>query len=165
MTVQVVTSDADMRFGEITEARAGWLSPALMGIAAPVVVGLFLAPQLLQGAATIVMMMLGLVLLLSAAVYGLSVVAPGAPRGFAVRAASSEVAIVRQGIVAQTEVVIPFKQIARLSLVRGADHDGYDANAIELRTRDGEIWIIPGDIDAADLERMRRLIGATTRSR
>ena len=154
-----------MYAGNVKGAAAGWLSPALMGIAAPILAALIIAPQLLEGAGTIAAVLLGIVLFVSAAGYGLSIMTPGSPSGVVLRAASRQVAIVRSGLVAQSEVLLPFAEVVRMSVSKRADRDGYDRNALEVRSRAGETWVIPCDIDDAELARMRSLVGLASKSR
>ena len=97
--------------------------------------------------------------MLAIGAYILSVVAPGEPGSIVVRAASKTVSIVRHGLVANSEVDIAFAEITRLAVTQSADPDGYQVSAIELRTRGGETWSIPGEVDAAELAHIRRLIG------
>ena len=148
-----------------TGDRAAWLSHALMGIAAPILTGLVLVPQVLEGAGWLVGAMLAAVLGLSIVAYGLSVLVPGSPSGVVVRMGSREVAIVRHGLLAKSEVLVPFAEVMRVSIASGADRDGYDRSALELRTRSGDTWIVPCGIDAADLAHVRRMIGHSAKPR
>lgn len=148
-----------------TGDRAAWLSYALMGLAAPIVTGLVLAPQVLEGAGWLVGAMLVMVLVLSIGAYGLSVLVPGSPSGAVVRMGSREVAIIRHGLLAKSEVHVPFAEVTRVSIVSGADRDGYDRSALEVRTRDGDTWIVPCGIDAAELAHVRSMIGHSAKPR
>ena len=156
----------DIWIGDGTEGgRSVWLSPALIGLSAPIVVGMVLAPQLLQGATEVIGVLLGALLLLAIGAYVLSVVAPGEPTGLIVRAGTKEVAILRRGLLARSEVVVPFSEVTKLSRSVGSDQDGYEISAVEVRTRDGVQWVIPGDVEDADLAQMRRMIGISSKAR
>ena len=150
----------DIWIGAVDQGnRSLWMSPIIIGIAAPIILGLVVAPQILDGAAQIVMILLAILLVLAIGAYILSVVAPGEPGSIVVRAASRTVSVVRHGVVANSAVDIAFADITRVGLIQSADPDGYHVSAIELRTRGGEAWSIPCEVDAAELAHIRRLIG------
>ena len=166
MTSIASLAAADLSIGDASgQRRSVWLSPLLLGLAAPSVAGLILFPELLRDALGVVAMLLGLVLLIALGAYVLSVVSPGRPEALAVRPETGTVAVTLRGALAQTEVLVPFKNVARLSALNGFDHDGYERPMVELKTRDGDVWIIPCEADEAQLVRLRSIVGVPVRKR
>jgi hypothetical protein len=142
-----------------------WMSPLLVGLIAPVLAGLFLFPELLRDALGIVALLLGVALLIALGGYIVSVLLPGAPAALAVRPETRTVAVILRGMLAQREIVVPFKDVAKLANARSFDHDGYERTAVELKTRDGDSWIIPCEIDDAKLAQVRDVITKRARVR
>ena len=166
MTSIAPLAAADLSIGDASgKRRSVWLSPLLLGLAAPSVAGLILFPELLRDALGVVAMLLGLVLLIALGAYVLSVVSPGRPEALAVRPETGTVAVTLRGALAQTEVLVPFKNVARLSALNGFDHDGYERPMVELKTRDGDVWINPCEADEAQLVRLRSIVGVPVRKR
>lgn len=156
----------DTWVGEMPGPRSSfWLSPILIGLSAPVVAGLVLFPELLRDALGMVALMLGVVLLAALAAYIASVVAPGVPVALEVRQETADVAVMIRGAVAQRTVLVPFKDITRLSVLKSCDHDGYEQTSVELKTRDGDAWVIACEADEAVVARLRGLIGVRQRAR
>ena len=122
-----------------------------------------LFPELLRDAVGMVALVLGVVLLVALGAYVVSVLAPGVPVALEARPGESVVAVVIRGAVAQREILVPFKNVAKLNNVKSCDHDGYEFSSVELKTRDGDTWVIPHEADDATLARLRSLIGAGTR--
>jgi hypothetical protein len=151
------------------ESAAGglskWLSPLLVGLIAPVVAGMFIAPDLLRESFGIVALLLGLALLIALGGYIISVLFPGDPAALAIRPQSGSVAVVMKGVLAQREIIVPFKEVAKLSSAKSFDHDGYELSAVELKTKDGDSWVIPCDADETKLAHLRSVIGMRPRTR
>ena len=145
--------------------RTVWLSPVLIGVAAPLIFGLILAPQFLDGAGPVVATLLALLLLLAGGAYVLSIVAPGAPRAMKVQTDTQTVVLLRHGLVANSELAIAFSEVARVSLTSGAYRDGFGTSGIEILTRSGERWALPADVGATDIANLRRVIGVRGPSR
>jgi hypothetical protein len=138
---------------------ATWLSPAMIGVVTPVVVGLMVAPHVLQGATGVVVALLVVVLVLAVGAYALSLLMPGEPVGLAFNFESRTLAVVRQGPLARATVDLPFAEIAHIKLAIRFDRDGYQQTAVEVYSRDGDHWIVPADIDETDLVKLRQAIG------
>jgi hypothetical protein len=156
----------DLWLGEPDVGRSGlWLSPLLIGLSAPAVAGMVLFPELLRDAVSMVAALLCVVLLIALGAYVFSVLAPGAPVALEARQETGVVAIIIRGVVAQREVLVPFKEITKLGAVKAYDHDGYELLHAELKTRDGDTWVIPGEVDEAKLARLRSVIGIRVRTR
>jgi hypothetical protein len=139
--------------------RSGWLSPVMIGIIAPVLLGLIIAPSILQGAAGVIGALLIVVLALALGAYILSVLAPGEPVGFAFDPQARTATVLRHGMVARSRIVIPFAEIARLKSVSRFDRDGYEQSAVELHTRNGDSWIVSADATEAELLALRKTVG------
>ena len=166
MATNTAASAGDMLIGDAAAGgQSFWLSPALIGLSAPIVLGMVLAPHLLQGAASIIGLLLAFMLVLAIGAYILSILTPGDAKGIAVRGDAREVAIVRSGLISRSEVSIPFADIARVVQSKRYDHDGYELMAIEVQTRSGDSWVVPAEISDAELVQMRRMIGITAKSR
>ena len=146
-------------------ARTLWLSPVLIGVAAPLIFGLLLAPQFLEGAGPVIAVLLFLLLLLAGCAYLLSVVAPGAPTAVKVQAATQTLVLMRHGVLANSELAIPFADVSGIGLTSGAYRDGFGKSGIEILTRSGDRWTLPADIDAADIANLRRLVGVRVPTR
>jgi hypothetical protein len=142
-----------------------WLSPLLVGLIAPVLAGLFLFPELLRDALGVVGLLLALALLIALGGYVVSVLFPGAPSALAVRPETRTVAVILRGVLAQREILVPFKDVAKLVGAKSFDHDGYERSSVELKTRDGDAWIIPCEVDDAKLAQLRDVISKRTRAR
>ena len=68
----------DVVFGaDQIHSRAFWLSPALIGLCAPIVVGLLLAPYIISDAGFLIGGMLSACMVIAVGAYLLSVMAPG----------------------------------------------------------------------------------------
>ena len=145
--------------------RTLWFSPVLIGVAAPLVFGSILAPQLLDGAGPVVAMLLFLLLLLAGGAYLLTVVAPGAPTAMKVQTATQTLVLMRHGLLANSELAIPFSDVAGINLTSGADRDGFARSGIEIRSRDGDSWALSADVDATDVANLRRLMGVRSAAR
>jgi hypothetical protein len=166
MTSTNTATTADLWIGDVSQLRRSfWLSPLLVGLAAPVIAGLVLFPELLRDALGAVGLLLGLVLLIAIGAYVMSVLSPGRPAALSVQPESGFVSVVVRGPFAQSEIQVPFKEVAKLSALNGFDHDGYERSMVELKTRDGDIWIIPCEADESQLTRLRGLIGVQVRKR
>jgi hypothetical protein len=144
---------------------AVWMSPLLIGLIAPVLAGLFLFPELLRDALGVVGLLLAVALMIALGGYIVSVLLPGAPSALAVRPEARTVAVILRGMLAQREILVPFKDVAKLASAKSFDHDGYERSAVELKTRDGDSWIIPCEIDDAKLAQVRDVISKRTRAR
>ncbi len=142
-----------------------WLSPMLIGLSAPVVAGLVLFPELLRDALGMLALVLSVALFVAIAAYIVSVLAPGVPVALEVRQATSEVAVVISGALAERVVLVPFKEVARLGLIKSSDQDGYEVTSVELKTRDGDAWVVAGNTDEATIVRLRSVIGIRPRAR
>ncbi len=142
-----------------------WLSPLLFGLIAPLLAGLFLFPELLRDALGVVGLLLGLALLIALGSYIVSVLFPGAPSALAVRPETRMVAVILRSVLAQREILVPFKDVAKLVSAKSYDHDGYERTAVELKTRDGDAWLIPCEVDDAKLAHLRDVISKRTRAR
>jgi hypothetical protein len=139
--------------------QTSWLSPVMIGMVAPVVLGLIVAPSILQGAAGFIGAVLVVVLVFALGAYILSVLAPGEPVGFVFDTQARSAAVLRDGMVARSRVEIPFAEIARLKAVSRSDRDGYERSACELHTRDGGSWIVAADVSDAELAKIRKILG------
>jgi hypothetical protein len=122
--------------------RTSSLSPVLIGVMAPMLLGLLVAPTILQGAAGVIGALLVFVLVLSLGAYVLSVLAPGEPVGFSFDTQARSASILREGIVARSRIEVPFSEIGRLKSVARFDRDGYECSAVELLTGNGDSWIV-----------------------
>jgi hypothetical protein len=142
-----------------------WMSPLLIGLVAPIVAGMFLVPEVLRDALGIVALLLSVALMIAVGGYIVSVLMPGEPAALGVRPETGTVAVVLRGVLAQREILVPFKEVAKLASAKSFDHDGYERSAVELKTRDGDAWIIPCDVDDTKLAQLRSVIGMRTRAR
>jgi hypothetical protein len=158
--MQQALTDHQFYVGDAEVAgRSSWLSPVMIGITAPVVLGLLVAPSILQGAAGFIGALLAVVLVFALGAYILSVLAPGEPVGFAFDTQARSAAVLRAGMVARSRIEIPFSEIARLKSVSRSDRDGYERSAFELQTRDGDSWIVSADVSEAELAKIRKILG------
>lgn len=157
--VASATTQTEMWIGDNAAGRASFLSPALLGLSAPIVVGMVVAPQLLEGGAGIVWLLLGVLFVLAACAYFLSLLAPGEVCGLVLRSEPREIAVVRRGMAGYSEVRIAFTEIGRLATATRYDHDGYEVPTVEVRTKDGDAWVVAAEMDEAELSQWRRAIG------
>jgi hypothetical protein len=148
-----------------SRGMAVWMSPLLIGLIAPVLAGLFLFPELVRDALGVVGLLLAVALLIALGGYIISVLFPGAPAALSVRPGTRTVAVILRGVLAQREILVPFKDVAKLASAKSFDHDGYERSAVELKTRDGDAWVIPCEIDEAKLTKVRDVISKQTRAR
>ncbi len=159
-----IQNDVVFGAGQI-HSRAFWLSPALIGLCAPIVVGLLLAPYIISDAGFLIGGMLSACMVIAVGAYLLSVMAPGAPSAISFRQLSRTVVVIRKGLVSSSEVLIPFADVTRIARSSAADRDGFGMTGIEVRTRSGEIWSVRGDVEADDISYIRQMIGLKPISR
>lgn len=136
-----------------------WLSPALIGLGGPMIVGLMLFPGLADGARFAALAGLGLLAALAASAYTLSVLAPGDVTGVIVDADNSEVALLQQGAFATTRRAYAFDDVKDVRMSKGYDDDGYVFEAPELELANGTIFALPATITRDDITTVRKAIG------
>ncbi len=144
-------------------ASSMWLVSLGLGLLAPIIAGVVLAPDLLQGAMVVVGLIVALFVLAATAAYTLEHMTAATPVGLVVRPERGSVAIVFRGVLGGREIPFQFREITRLEPVQGRDRDGYLLPQVDVRTRGGESFIIPCEIDQSELTHLQGLIGLAGR--
>ncbi len=139
-----------------------WISPVVIGLCAPMVLGLLLFPGLIEHARFVISAVLVALVFVCAAAYALSVISPGAVTGLTIDRGRRQIALVREGMFAVTTQSVAFEDVADLRLARRSDDDGYLTENAELTTRQGDIIALPVSITPANVTAARRVIGLAT---
>jgi hypothetical protein len=139
-----------------------WLSPALIGLTAPLVAGLVLVPGAVEHARAAVFSMLAVLLIVCIAAYIVSVLSPNVPTSLLVDREARAIELVSQGLLAQRSQLIAFDEISDLSVTKLYDDDGYAYEAAQMTLRSGEAIALPVTMTAADVAAARRAMGFAT---
>jgi hypothetical protein len=156
---------ANLVLGETQTSSLGamrWISPVILGLCAPMVLGLMMFPGLVEDARFVIGAVLAALVFVCAAAYTLSVVNPGNVTGLTLERSSRQIALMREGMFAVTTQYIAFEDVADLRLARRSDDDGYAIDVAELTTREGVTLILPASVTAANVVAARRVIGLQT---
>jgi hypothetical protein len=136
-----------------------WLSPVIIGLCAPMVLGLVVFPGLVEDARFMIGVVLCALIGICALAYAISVLNPGPVRGLIVDRASRQVDLVCEGLLAVSTRHVAFENVADLRIVKRSDDDGYPLEVPELTTRQGVTYVLPQTITATDIAAARRVLG------
>ncbi len=145
--------------------RQPWMSPVLIGLGAPVILGLLLAPQFLLNSGSLIVGGLVLLMVIAAGAYALSVAFPGTPGTLIVTPRTRTLTIVRYGMLANSTVTLPFAEVLRIELAHALTREHSATPFLHLHTRSGETWSIPADVTKEEVEDLRGLIRPVPRKR
>lgn len=158
-------ANAPMLFGDPDAESTGglrWLSPALIGLVAPLVAGLMLVPGAIENARPAVMSLLAVLLLVCVVAYAVSVLSPSVPTGLLVDRDQGVVEIFSHGLLASRTARYAVDDVADLAVERTYDDDGYAYDVARMTLRSGESVALPVSMTAADVAAARRALGRGT---
>jgi hypothetical protein len=151
-----------MLFGEPSESAIGafrWLSPAMIGLSAPLAFGLVLFPGAIDHARAALSALLFVLLLVCVAAYVVSVILPGEISGLLVDRSERQIELITDGMFATGRRAVAFEDVTDLRMTKQYDDDGYAYEVAELRLESGETIALPSTISAADVAVARRALG------
>lgn len=160
-----VQTMSPLLFGEndgSSTAALRWLSPALIGLTAPLVAGLMLVPSAIENARPVVVSLLAVLMIVCVAAYTVSVLSPSVPTGLLVDRESATIEILSQGLLASRSRLIDFDDIVDLDMVRIYDDDGCVYETAQLSLRSGDVVALPVSMTAADMAAARRALRRDT---
>lgn len=145
--------------------RQPWMSPVLIGLGAPIVLGLLLAPQFLLGASSMIVASLVFLMIMAAGAYAISVLLPGTPGTLIVAPRTQTLTVIRYGILSNSSVEVPFSEVVRIELANELTREHSATPFLHLHTRSGDVWGIPADITKKETDALRALIRTKAPSR
>jgi FtsH-binding integral membrane protein len=154
-----------MLFGETDAGASGplrWLSPALIGLTAPLVAGLVLVPGAIEHVRAAVLSMLAVLMIVCIAAYIISVLSPSVPTSLLVDREARWIELQSQGLLASRSQLIAFEDISDLTVTKLYDDDGYAYEAALMTLTSGEAIALPVTMTSSDVSAARRAIGFAT---
>lgn len=141
--------------------RQPWMSPVLIGLGAPAVLGLVLAPQFIAGSGSLIVAGLVLLLIAAAGAYALSLAFPGTPGTLIVVPSARTLTVISYGMLASSSVTLPFAEIVRVELAHALTREHSATAFLRLHAKSGEVWSIPADVTKEEVDELRTLIRPT----
>lgn len=154
-----------MHFGEPSESAVGafrWLSPALIGLSAPLAFGMVLFPGPVDHARAALSALLVVLLLVCVAAYVVSVIMPGDVSGLLIDRGERQIDLITNSLFASGRRAVAFEDVTDLRMTKQYDDDGYAFEVAELRLESGETIVLPPTISPSDISVARRALGFTT---
>lgn len=135
------------------------LLPTVIGFAIPLVLFMLAAPSVTQDIRFVVLILLALVALITAAIFILSLLRPGTTLEAHFDGRRRMVRIIRSGLFAHTVYTVPFNRICAVRIETSYDDDGYATLQPLLILRPREVIDLPPSTTAHDIANIRAMLG------
>ncbi len=136
-----------------------WLSPVLLGLAGPIALIVIIGPSILEHAQFLFAMILLTILVISFAMFTLSIVMRGPVAAVVFDRASRSINVIHQGVFANAITVLPFDAVHKIHLASAYDDDGYRRDIAELITTEGTSIVLPVGVVEAQVRAAKAILG------
>ena len=137
------------------------IAPILLGLSVPALAMLYVFPEMVAYGALLICVYLLAIFVIASVIFIRAVFNAQEVAEVRFDSRSKMLAITRKGSFGNTVAEFPFDMIADAYLRVSYDDDGYKSVVPEMRLKDGEVFGLPGDVTAAELEAVRRTIAKT----
>lgn len=135
------------------------LPPVLLGLLAPMLLFLLIDPRALANSSLIAHVYMIAIFFIASAAYLISAFETGEVTSAMADKASRTITVERTGLLARSEIEIPFADIATVRMDTRYDHDGYQTAVPVLVLMTREMVTLPAGTSESDIAALRAIIG------
>ena len=135
------------------------LPPILLGLLAPMLLFLVIDPRALADASLIAHVYMIAIFVIASLAYLISVFETGEVTSAMADKASGTIIVERTGLLARSEIEIPFGSIATVRMDTRYDDDGYQTAVPVLVLATREMVLLPAGTSESDIAALRAIIG------
>jgi hypothetical protein len=141
--------------------RFQWLSPMLIGTAAPLIFALFALPTSIDGARPFIGIVLCAVVVVGAGAAILTLMLKGDVMGLIVDPTEKVIQIYTENAFGTNIVRVPFQAVSRIYPQERRDEAGYSYTGATVETKDGKAFEVLAALSSEEIDTARHLIGMT----
>jgi hypothetical protein len=135
-----------------------WMSPVMLGLAGPVALISVLGTNAFEHAQFLFTLVLMTVMIISAVVFAMSALFRGPVAAMVFDRSARNISVVRQGVFANTQSIVPFDQVLKVQFASHYDDDGYRFETGELITTEGSSIELPDGVAESQVRAIKAIL-------